>query len=183
MSCSFFIPIGKEKECKIVIMEIRPSTEKDFDRIMEIYAYARDFMAKNGNPSQWGPTHWPPKELISRDIAEGTSYVCVHEGRVVGTFFYTEGEEIEPTYGHIEDGAWQGGNTYGVVHRIAADGTVKGTGKFCLDWAYRQCGHLRIDTHGDNLVMQNLLKKLGFVHCGMVHVEEDDAPRLAYEKN
>ena len=30
--------------------------------------------------------------------------------------------------------------------------------------------------------MQNLLKKLGFTHCGTIHVEEDNYPRLAYEK-
>ena len=41
---------------------------------------------------------------------------------------------------------------------------------------------MRIDTHGDNAVMQNLVRKLGFVHCGTIHVEEDDYPRLAYEK-
>lgn len=49
-------------------MEIRKSTEQDFHRMMEIYAFARDFMAKHGNPSQWGPTHWPPEELIHNDI-------------------------------------------------------------------------------------------------------------------
>ena len=38
-------------------MEIRRSTEQDFDRIMEIYAYARGFMAAHGNPNQWGPTN------------------------------------------------------------------------------------------------------------------------------
>ena len=69
-----------------------------------------------------------------------------------------------------------------VAHRIAADGTMKGVGKFCIDWAYAQCGHLRMDTHGDNTVMQNLLKKCGFAHCGTIYVEEDDYPRLAFEK-
>ena len=34
----------------------------------------------------------------------------------------------------------------------------------------------------DNIVMQNMLKKLGFVHCGTIYVEEDDYPRLAFEK-
>ena len=38
------------------------------------------------------------------------------------------------------------------------------------------------DTHGDNIVMQNLLKKLGFNHCGTIYVEEDNYPRLAFEK-
>ena len=66
---------------------------------------------------------------------------------------------------------------------IAADGTAKGTGAFCIQWAYDQCGHLRIDTHGDNTVMQGLLRKLGFAHCGTIYVREDHDPRLAFEKS
>lgn len=163
-------------------MEIRHSTEKDFTQIMEIYDYARKFMAEHGNPNQWGPTHWPPEQLIHNDILSGTSYVCVHEKRVVGTFFFLTGMDIEPVYRHIENGKWMNDSAYGVVHRLAGDGSVKGIGEFCLKWAYRQCGHLRIDTHGDNIVMQNLLKKMGFTHCGTIYVEEDNYPRLAYEK-
>lgn len=163
-------------------MEIRHSTEADFDEIMEIYEYARKFMAQNGNPNQWGPTKWPPEQLIHQDIANGTSYVCVHDQKIVGTFFFTIGEDIEPTYRIIEDGNWLNDGAYGVVHRIAGNGSVKGIGKFCLEWAYQQCGHLRIDTHGDNIVMQNLLRKMGFVHCGTIYVPEDNYPRLAYEK-
>lgn len=163
-------------------MEIRRSTEADFDKIMEIYEYARKFMAQNGNPNQWGPTKWPPAQLIHQDIASGTSYVCVHDRRIVGTFFFIQGEDPEPDYEIIEDGNWQNNGPYGVVHRIASDGSVKGTGKFCLEWACQQCDHLRIDTHGDNIVMQNLLRKMGFAHCGIIHVPEDNDPRLAYEK-
>ena len=163
-------------------MEIRKSTEADIDRIMEIYAYARKFMAEHGNPNQWGPTNWPPEALIRRDIAQGDSYVCEHGGRVVGTFYYICGKDIEPTYADITDGAWLDEGPYGVVHRVAGDGSAKGIGAFCIDWAYRQCGHLRIDTHGDNKVMQRLLEKLGFTHCGTIYVEEDNYPRLAYEK-
>lgn len=164
-------------------MKIRRSTEEDIARIMEIYGFARRFMAEHGNPNQWGPTNWPPEALIREDIREDRSYVCLNdEGTVVGTFFYAYGKDAEPTYRDITDGAWIGDDTYGVVHRVAADGSEKGIGSFCINWAYAQCGHLRMDTHGDNKVMQNLLKKLGFVHCGTIHVVEDDNPRLAFEK-
>lgn len=164
-------------------MIIRNATEKDFERIMEIYAYARQFMADHGNPNQWGPTNWPPEALIHEDICREKSFVCEEDGRVVGVFFFEHGENIEPTYAHIEDGEWIGDDDYGVVHRIAVDGSVKGIGTFCLNWAYEQCGHLRIDTHGDNVVMQNLLVKLGFTRCGTIYVVEDNYPRFAYEKN
>gem|GEM_PF-435628 len=154
----------------------------DIGRIMEIYARARRFMAEHGNPKQWGATGWPPEALIRRDIEEGNSYVCVDGGRIVGTFFFLWGKDVEPTYADIEDGEWLEDSPYGVIHRIASDGTGKGVGEFCLAWALEQCPHLRIDTHGDNRVMQNLLGKLGFVRRGTIYVHEDRSPRLAYEK-
>lgn len=164
-------------------MRIRKSTEQDFERIMEIYGYARKFMAEHGNPNQWGPTNWPPEWLIHNDIRDGNSYVCVSDaGKVIGTFFFTQGEDIEPAYRKITEGAWLDESPYGVVHRISGDGSEKGIGAFCINWAFDQCGHLRIDTHGDNVVMQNLVKKLGFVHCGTIYVEEDNYPRLAFER-
>ncbi|MBR1409439.1 MAG: GNAT family N-acetyltransferase [Clostridia bacterium] len=163
-------------------MEIRKSTEQDIGRMMEIYAYARSFMAEHGNPRQWGPNSWPPEALLRQDIAQGHSYVCTHEGRTVGTFFFDFGKDIEPTYADITEGNWLDERPYGVVHRIAGDGSVKGIGAFCINWAYEQCGHLRIDTHGDNRVMQRLVEKLGFVRCGTIYVIQDNDPRFAYEK-
>ncbi|MBQ7618340.1 MAG: GNAT family N-acetyltransferase [Desulfovibrio sp.] len=164
-------------------MQIRKAKASDLARIMEIYSFARSFMAEHGNPLQWGPTNWPRLEIIQKDILEENCHVATKaDGKVIATFFFKFGNDIEPTYKKIEDGAWLSNSPYGVVHRLASDGSQKGIGSFCLKWAYDKCGHLRIDTHGDNLVMQNLLKKLGFVHCGTIYVEEDDYPRLAYEK-
>ncbi len=164
-------------------MRIRHAAAQDLDRMMEIYGIAREFMAGHGNPNQWGPTNWPPEELIRSDIQSGSSYVCLNDaGKIIGTFFFNWGKDIEPTYRVITDSAWLDDGPYGVVHRIAGDGSEKGIGTFCIDWAFAQCGHLRIDTHGDNTVMQNLVRKLGFVHCGTIYVEEDDYPRLAFEK-
>ena len=163
--------------------KIRHTKPEDVDRIMEIYEYARNFMASTGNPNQWGPKKWPPENLIRQDIARGKSYVCEADGRIAATFFYDFGPEIEPTYADIEDGAWIDPSAYGVVHRIASDGSEKGIGRYCIEWAFSQCGHLRIDTHGDNKVMQSVLKKLGFRHCGTIYVFEDNDPRLAFEKS
>ena len=164
-------------------MKIRKSRPQDIDRIMEIYDFARKFMAETGNPNQWDPTNWPPKELIQKDIENGKSYVCVNaEEQIIGTFVFIWGKDIEPTYAEITDGSWIDDPAYGVIHRLASDGSKKGIGSFCINWAYNQCNHIRIDTHIDNLVMQNLIEKLGFIHCGTIYVEQDNYPRLAYEK-
>lgn len=163
-------------------MEIRHAQERDLGRIMELYQCARTFMSNHGNPNQWGRTQWPPEQLIHSDISRRTCYICIHENRIVGTFFFLAGDDIEPTYRQITNGKWLDDSSYGVVHRLAGDGSVRGIGQFCLDWAYRQCGHLRVDTHKDNFVMQNLLAKMEFVHCGTIFVKQDNDPRLAYEK-
>lgn len=165
-------------------MKIRKSTEQDLPRMMEIYRCARERMAAHGNPKQWGLTQWPPQALICHDIERGNSYVCLDEEEtVIGTFYFDCGKDIEPTYRNITEGRWMKDDPYGVIHRIASDGLHKGVGIYCINWAFAQCGHLRMDTHGDNRIMQKLLKKLGFVHCGTIFVEEDDEPRLAFEKN
>ncbi len=165
-------------------MRIRHATADDFFRMMEIYAYARDYMAAHGNPHQWEPTNWPPEDLIHEDIKNHHSYVCLNDADIIiGTFFFIAGHDIEPTYAHIVDGHWLDESPYGVVHRLAADGSQKGIGAFCLEYAYSLCGHLRIDTHKDNLVMQRLLEKLLFTHCGTIYVKEDNYPRLAFEKS
>ncbi len=58
--------------------------------MMEIYSHARNYMAEHGNPNQWGPANWPPKDLIRNDIRDGNSYVCLNdEGTVIGTFCIT----------------------------------------------------------------------------------------------
>jgi hypothetical protein len=171
-------------------MEIRHTQLEDLPRLLEIYAAARAFMAANGNPRQWGATGWPPESLLREDIRRGRSYVCTDGGKVVGTFVYVYGPHAETTYDHIEDGAWpstaalgEAAETYGVIHRLASDGTAHGVGRFCIEWAYDQHHHLRIDTHGDNTVMQHLLlDKLGFTRCGIIHVVEDNDPRIAFEK-
>ena len=163
-------------------MRIRRSTEADVPRMAEIYVGARRFMAEHGNPNQWGPTNWPPTPLLYEDVAAGRSFVCVNDAdEVIGTFCYIYGEE-DPTYRVIYDGAWLDDSPYGVVHRLAGDGSEKGIGAFCLNWAFDQCRHIRVDTHGDNVVVQNILKKLGYTHTGTIYVVEDDFPRLAYEK-
>ena len=99
-------------------MEIRKTEERDLPEVLAIYRYARTFMREHGNPRQWGDK-WPPEALIREDIRRGKSYVCEADGRVEATFFYDEGENVEPAYSVI-DGSFTGPARYGVVHRIAA---------------------------------------------------------------
>ena len=165
-------------------MIIRKTTIEDIDAQMKIYEYARKFMADHGNPNQWGPTNWPMRYVIEDDIKSGNSYVILNDdNKVIGTFYYIYGKDIDKTYLNIENGKWEDDSAYGVVHRLAGDGSIKGIGEFALNWAFEKSDHLRVDTHEDNTVMQNLLEKNGFERRGIIHVIEDNYPRIAYEKS
>lgn len=157
-------------------MEIRKTTSADLDVLLQLYENARTFMERNGNPTQWG-TSYPPVSMLEQDIAEGHSYVCVENGKIIATFYYRIG--TDETYAKIYEGHWLNEDPYGVVHRITSDGSVRGTASFCLNWALSQCGNLKIDTHRDNHVMQHLLEKNGFTRCGIIYLE-DGSERLAY---
>lgn len=161
--------------------EIRKTNIEELPTILALYEHARCFMAEHGNPTQWG-TSYPPKELVEKDIQSGCSYVCVADGRIAATFFFCNMED--PDYRVIEEGSWLNDKPYGVVHRITSDGKTRGAATACLAWALEQCGNLKIDTHRDNVVMQNLLKKNGFQYCGIIHTVHtgDGSERLAYQK-
>ncbi|MGN1382722.1 MAG: GNAT family N-acetyltransferase, partial [Eubacterium sp.] len=128
------------------LMEIRKTRIEDLPAVMKIYEGARRFMAQTGNPKQWGATNWPPESVIREDIRLGRSYAVTSEdGRVIGVFCYIFGRDIDPTYRNIEGGNWFDDSAYGVVHRMAGDGSERGIGRFCLNWALQQSGHLRVD--------------------------------------
>jgi RimJ/RimL family protein N-acetyltransferase len=155
---------------------VRRAVWADFDRILEIYALARKFMAQTGNPTQWG-TNYPPLDMLEADIPAGNLYV-VEDDAIHGVFAYFS--EPDPTYGYIEDGQWLDDSSYGTIHRVAADGSG-GVFSAVLNFAQEQNPHVRIDTHHDNKVMQHVLEKHGFHRTGIIYLEDGD-PRIAYER-
>ena len=159
-------------------MEVRKTRIEELDKVMEVYAHARKFMAEHNNPNQW-KNNKPSREQIEADILAGKHHICEEDGQIVAVFYFAH--EVDPTYISIYDGQWLNDEDYAVVHRIAASGLVKGAGSFCMNWAASQCDNLKIDTHEDNYVMQNMLKKCGFTQCGTIYLE-DGEPRLAFHK-
>lgn len=146
-------------------------------RILEIYEKARVFMAESGNPDQWG-TGYPPEEMIRQDIRNGKSYVNLEGDHIRAVFYFAV--EADPTYSYIE-GAWLNDAPYGVIHRIAVDGSGRGVAAECFAFAAQHCENLRIDTHEKNIPMQRCLAKNGFIRCGTIYLEDGD-PRIAYQK-
>ena len=159
------------------MIKIRKTTFDDLDRVMEIYDVARAFMAKSGNPTQWGDGY-PVRSLIEEDIKRGESYVMTQSGEIHGVFMFMQ--RVEPTYAKIE-GAWLNDLTYGTIHRVATDGKVKGMFDSCVEFCRTVTENLRVDTHKDNIPMQKAIKRNGFAYCGVIYMLHDGSPRIAFQ--
>ncbi len=158
-------------------MDVRKAVPGDLDAIMRVYGAAQEFMIRTGNPNQWRRSY-PTRALLTADIAAGNCYAVTENGAVHGVFVLRFGEE--PTYRVIENGAWPNGEPYVTIHRVASDGTVRGVFRAAADLCASLCGHIRVDTHADNRVMQRKIEAYGFVKCGTICVA-DGSPRIAYQ--
>lgn len=159
-------------------MEIRKSTSRDLETILWLIDEGRKKMVAQGNLKQWSNGH-PTLEQIEIDIAGGNSYLVEDEGRAIATFALIEGPD--PTYSVVYNGAWLDDSPYYVIHRIASCSGVHGILQRVVEYAFTKTKTVRIDTHEDNIAMRNLMKKLDFVYCGIIHLANGD-PRLAYQK-
>ena len=159
-------------------LSIRPATFADLNTIETIYEKARTFMRQTGNLRQW-VNGYPSREVITADLNAGHLFVCEENAEILGVFCFFIGSD--PTYETIYEGNWLKAGESGVIHRIAIATPGKGVAQFCFDYAFSQCGNIRIDTHRDNLPMQKALIKNGFTKCGIIYLLSGDE-RIAYQK-
>ena len=158
-------------------IDVRCTKMSDIPRLKEIFAVARNFMKSTGNPNQW-TDDYPSEELMQQDIESGDSYVILLDDRVVATFVLRGG--IDPTYNVIYGGDWLNNEPYATIHRIASGGEIGGVFNVAMSYALENYNSIRIDTHGDNVVMQHIVEKAGFKYCGIIHCW-NGSERLAYQ--
>ena len=84
---------------KATSRRFRHATMRDLPHMQKIYARARELMAANGNPTQWG-NEFPRESVIEDDIANQRTVLLVdtcngHE-RILAQFALCPGED--PTY-------------------------------------------------------------------------------------
>lgn len=162
-------------------MEINNAKPTDIDAILGIIDDARTIMRNTGNMTQWS-NGYPSKALILNDINQGHGFVCTVTEEIVGYFCFLKGKDPEPNYKIIEQGQWLNDNPYGVIHRLASGGKIKGVAQEAFDFAFSAIENIRVDTNHDNIPMQNFLKKNGFAYCGIIYVSDGSA-RDAFQKN
>ena len=159
---------------------IRKSTLDDLPVILNLRDQAREIMRSYGNVNQW-PDGYPAQEKFVHDIEQGCSYMMTDDtGTIVGTFAFIPGPDI--TYKIIYDGQWLNEQPYHVIHRIASTPDSHGILDAMLDYCESLDPNIRIDTHADNIIMINGLKKRGYQYCGIIHLLNGDE-RLAFQKS
>jgi len=158
---------------------LRKTTLDDYDKTLEIYQGAREFMKTNGNPDQWGD-NWPSREIIKEDIIKGISYSVTCKDELIAIFAFKVG--IDVTYLKIWDGKWSSEETYGTVHRLASSFKYKGIFPFIQNELEKMFDiNFRIDTHENNKPMINQVLKVGYTYAGKISPIEG-GERLAFEK-
>ena len=155
------------------IMNIRLANILDADRIFEIYKYARAYMKAHGNPNQWGDDR-PEKSLTKDDIKNQRCYVMEDDGHIFACFVFTIGFEKE------YEAKFPSKDKYGVIHRVASDGSKRGIVERIVDFAKGKVNLLRIDTHEDNKTMQRAIERQNFKKLGIIYLEDKSA-RILYE--
>ncbi len=156
---------------------IRLAVEKDLNKIDELAVSVIETMTEHNIP-QWDLSY-PRKSHYEKDIENGTLYI-LEDGTIQGVMAIAE--ENDPPYKELTN--WTDDSSI-VIHRILVDPTLrrKGIAKKLFEFAVnlsleKGFTSIKIDTHANNYIMQNLLKKLGFKEVGFLKSINRDAFEL-----
>lgn len=165
-------------------MNFRRSVKSDIRHIMKIIKEAQQYFKEEGI-NQW-QNNYPNEDVIYNDIENKESYVIEEDGNIIATIVISF--KKEENYNNIYNGQWVTEGECGVIHRIAIDNRYKGLGysnnliKYVEDVCKaKEVESIKVDTHEENIPMQKLLKKNGFIYCGIIFLE-DKSKRVAFEK-
>lgn len=166
---------------------LRKAEPSDLPDILAIIEDGRRTLQKSGIP-QWQNDDGPNQEILAKDIDQQTCYILMVDDALAGVGVLCS--EIDPAYEAIFNGSWQPHSqaTYTAIHRVALKSFFQGQGLALvllrsLVTAARLQGatDIRIDTYPQNLAMQHLIKKAGFVYQGDVILDVNDGERYAYQ--
>jgi len=166
----------KNKDFTLEIAEISELSE-----CLKVLSEGRAYQQFQGF-TQW-PEGYPSREDVLQDISARRGYVLKTDG-VICAYFYIAFEDS--AYPEIV-GAWHSDAPYMVIHRVAIADGYRGKGISsvlfaCFESLAQSMGisNLRIDTHQQNIPMQKVLSKNGYIYCGTV--VQNNGLRLAYDK-
>lgn len=156
----------------------------NIESIITVINHGQEFLKEQG-VNQW-QNNYPNEQIIKTDIDKGYAYIVEEKNQIVGTVALSFDGEI--TYDQIYDGEWLTDYDYCVIHRMAIHRDKRGRGisVFMMNSIELLCRSrgiksIKVDTHRNNIPMQQYLKRCGFKYCGIIYLLDGDE-RLAFEK-
>lgn len=165
---------------------LRKAATTDLPEILEIIDAARQLLQKNKVP-QWQNGEGPNKLQLEQDIRDQQCYLLIVAQQIAGLGIISTDKEAP--YEQITNGRWlETTGDYAVLHRVALAPTYQGQGlalilmNFLITVArLKDYLDIRIDTHPQNIAMQQLIKKAGFLYRGDILLPVPDGERVAYQ--
>lgn len=151
------------------------------DELLKIYENARLMMRNSGNPNQRKTTD-PSVETIKKRIISHHFYIGKYKNDISSPILFAFAliDGIDPTYINIYDGKRLNNEPYMAIHSLVSSFIIKNSFYYILNYALKFTKNIRIDTHQDNKIMQHILIKNGFKHCGTIILANGE-PRLAFQ--
>jgi ribosomal protein S18 acetylase RimI-like enzyme len=169
---------------------IRKAKIEEVEELNMIIDDAKALFKSKGS-TQWQDLDgYPNIETLIEDIKKGSLYVKVLEDKPVGIVALSRDEE--EAYNVIYGGCWLNLDRYYVIHRLAVKKEYYGRGiakelmKFAEEVAISEgVYNIKVDTMENNVNMNMLLIKLGYVKCGIIYLLRKDVldkKRVAFQK-
>lgn len=169
---------------------IRKASILDLNGILEVIKDAKELFKNNGS-TQWQDSDgYPNDATFINDFLKNTVIVATDNEIITGVIVVSKDNEV--AYNTIYNGSWLTNSKYYTVHRIAvkkeyyqqgiAVSLLKEAEKIAIE---DKCISIRVDTHKDNIQMNSLLLKMGYIKCGIIFLPRStvlDKERIAYEK-
>lgn len=164
---------GLEKEKTETWQMFRKATEKDVERIAEIYDEIHTETEAGRMTTNWLRGVYPTKETAEASVRRGDMFVEEDHGLVVAAAKINQEQVAE-----YSEASWRydaPGDQVMVLHTLVVSPKAKGRGygskfvafyeKYALEHG---CRYLRMDTSVKNLSARALYKKLGYREAGIV---------------
>ncbi|UQS85658.1 GNAT family N-acetyltransferase [Apilactobacillus apisilvae] len=152
-------------------MLMRRAHIEDLNAIKQIIFEGKELLSKQG-VNQW-QDGYPNTDSLINDIRNQWTVVLEENGEILGTAAVIPG--TDDSYENL-DGIWLSNGPYVSIHRVAVSNHHHGRGlsqklfEAIYDVVKNVNGinSIRVDTNPDNLGMQHVIKKAGFIETGKV---------------
>ena len=168
---------------------IRRANLEDAMYIQEVLEDAKALFRKDGSDQWQDLDNYPNINTTISDITKEQMYIYELDNKIVGCIVLSKVKE--DAYDIIHNGSWLCNDNYYVIHRLSVrngyynKGIAKELIKYTFDKTKEDNVHsIRVDTKKENTRMLSLLKKMGFIETGIIHLLRKDVldkERIALE--